>query len=102
MVLSIVVQSRWPMCQLDVNNAFLEGHLDEDVYMRKPAGFVSSQYPHYVCKLCKTIYGLRQSSRAWHNTLKLCLLTIGFQKSESDGSLFMLNLDSFTLCSYLR
>lgn len=91
MVLSIYVQCRWSIRQLDVNNAFLQGQLDEEVYMRQPPGFVSSQHPHYVCKLRKPIYGLRQASRAWHTTLNSYLLTIGFHKSDSDGSLFILN-----------
>lgn len=59
LVLSIAVKSCWPIRQLDINNAFLQGHLDEEVYMRQPPGFVSSKYPHYVCKLRKPIYGLK-------------------------------------------
>lgn len=50
LVLSLAVSNRWPVCQLDVQNAFLYGYLVEVVYMRQPLGFVGSQL-HHVCKL---------------------------------------------------
>ncbi|KAL8156325.1 hypothetical protein AgCh_001427 [Apium graveolens] len=93
LVLSIAVKSCWNIHQLDINNAFLQGHLDEEVYMRQPPRFVSSKYLHYVCKLRKPIYGLKQASRSWDCALKSYLITIGFSKFESDASLFILSRD---------
>lgn len=60
-VLSIAVSNHWPVRQLDFNNAFLNGTLDEDVFMEQPPGYVDSRYPTHVCKLNKAIYGLKQA-----------------------------------------
>ena len=88
-VLSIAVQHRWCMKQLDVNNAFLHGSLQEDVYMIQPLGFVDSTVPTHICKLHKSIYGLKQAPRAWYDKLSSFLLTLGFKQSKSDSSLFI-------------
>ena len=63
-VLSLVVSRGWPLRQLDVNNAFLQGHLSKNVFMQQPQGFVDQDRPSYVCKLQKEIYGLKQAPRA--------------------------------------
>ena len=74
---------------MDVNNAFLQGPLDEDVFMSQPPGFVDPNLPTYVCKLNKAIYGLKQAPRAWYNELRRFLLEVGFINSMSDASLFI-------------
>ncbi|KAM1198584.1 hypothetical protein ACFX2I_009959 [Malus domestica] len=91
LVLSLAVSHRWPIRQLDVQNAFLHGFLNEDVYMRQPAGFVDPQYPNYVCKLQRSIYGLKQAPRAWFHRFSEFLLQLGFQASTCDYSLFVYN-----------
>uniref|UniRef100_A0A1S3X2Y4 Retrovirus-related Pol polyprotein from transposon TNT 1-94 n=2 Tax=Nicotiana TaxID=4085 RepID=A0A1S3X2Y4_TOBAC len=88
LVLSIAVQHNWPIHQLDVNNAFLQGKLDE-VFMSQPRGFINTQFPTHVCKLKKAIYGLKQAPRAWYNALREHLLKMHFVKTESDTSLFV-------------
>ncbi|GKE57873.1 retrovirus-related pol polyprotein from transposon TNT 1-94 [Tanacetum coccineum] len=54
---------------MDVKSAFLNGKLKEEVYVKQPPGFESSEFPNYVCKLNKALYGLKQAPRAW-NLLK--------------------------------
>lgn len=63
-ILNIVVSNGWQMRQLNINNAFLQGCLYKDVYMKQPQGFIDKEKPEYVCKLTKAIYGLKQAPRA--------------------------------------
>lgn len=58
---------------MDINNAFLNCKLKEDVYMVQPEGFVDEAKPHYVCKLRRSLYGLRQAPRVWFDKLKSTL-----------------------------
>ncbi|KAI0494866.1 hypothetical protein KFK09_025012 [Dendrobium nobile] len=73
--------------QLDIENAFLYGTLDDTVYMRQPKGFEDSLHPHHVCLLRKEIYGLRQTPRQWYTTFSNYLTKLGFHHSKSDPSL---------------
>ena len=86
--LSITVSRGWELHQLDINNAFLYGDLDEEVYMRLPPGFTSSSST-CVCKLHKSLYGLRQVSRQCFAKLSFTLTAYGFVRSYADYSLFM-------------
>ncbi|KAJ0853298.1 putative RNA-directed DNA polymerase [Helianthus annuus] len=88
-VLALSVINNWHLHQLDVNNAFLHGHLAETVYMEQPKGFINTQFPSHVCKLSKAIYGLKQAPRAWFHRLSLFLLNNGFLCSRADPSLFI-------------
>jgi hypothetical protein len=64
LVLAIAVSKGWTIQQADVKNAFLNGDLQETIYMSQPLGFISTNHPHYVCKLQKALYGLKQAPRA--------------------------------------
>ena len=87
LVLSVAVSRGWCLRQLDVQNAFLHGVLEEEVYMKQPPGFEKD--PRMVCKLDKAIYGLKQAPRAWYSRLSSKLLDLGFVTSKSDTSLFI-------------
>ncbi|KAJ0912622.1 putative RNA-directed DNA polymerase [Helianthus annuus] len=88
-VLSLATIFNWKLRQLDVNNAFLNGHLTETVYMEQPSGFVNPKFPNHVCKLNRALYGLKQAPRAWFQRLSAFLLTLGFHCSRADPSLFI-------------
>ncbi|PKI55374.1 hypothetical protein CRG98_024225 [Punica granatum] len=96
-VLSIAVSLRWPIRQLDVKNAFLHGHLSEEVYMSQPPGFVDPLRSDHVCRLRRSLYGLKQAPRAWFQRLSNFLLSLGFIGSIADSSLFILRSRTYTI-----
>lgn len=96
-VLAIAVHFNWSIRQLDVSNAFLHGHLTEDVFMEQPRGFVDPTHHHHVCRLHKAIYGLKQAPRAWFTRLSQALLELGFHSSAVDTSLFIYYHSNVTL-----
>nr|KYP62479.1 Retrovirus-related Pol polyprotein from transposon TNT 1-94 [Cajanus cajan] len=87
-ILTLDVTYHWPIKQVDINNAFLNGFLEEDVYMMQPPGFEVSDKT-LVCKLNKAIYGLKQAPRAWYDRLTKTLLGFGFVQSRCDPSLLI-------------
>lgn len=88
LLLGQAAKYNWPVKQLDINNAFLQGNLTDDVYMVQPSGFIDRDRPNHVCKLNKALYGLKQAPRAWYTELKNFLLSLGFKNSVADASLF--------------
>ncbi|CAL1377238.1 unnamed protein product [Linum trigynum] len=88
-IFTLALTHGWSIAQFDVNNAFLQGPLEDEVYMVQPPGFVDPSRPHHVCRLKKAIYGLRQAPRAWYTTLCSFLQDFGFQKTHFDASLFV-------------
>ncbi|KAL0408877.1 UNVERIFIED_CONTAM: Retrovirus-related Pol polyprotein from transposon TNT 1-94 [Sesamum radiatum] len=84
--LTLVAARGWVLHQLDVNNAFLHGYLEEDIYMTPPEGY--SAAPGMVCKLQRSLYGLKQASRQWNAELTVKLTDFGFSQSPHDHCLF--------------
>ena len=89
-VLSIATNLEWDLWQMDVKNAFLQGELEDEVYMLPPPGLEHLVKPGNVLRLKKAIYGLKQSPRAWYRKLSTTLNGRGFRKSELDHTLFTL------------
>ena len=90
-VLSLALSKGWLIRQLDVNNAFLNGDLKEDIYLQQPEGFADVSKSNLVCKLHKSLYGLKQAPRAWFERLQNVLVSSGFTCTKSDQSLFVKN-----------
>lgn len=76
------------LLQLDVRAAFLNGPLQEELYIQQPEGFEKHGEEHLVLKLHKALYGLKQAARAWNDQLCEILANMGFKRSESDEPLF--------------
>jgi hypothetical protein len=85
-VLSLAVSRGWCLRQLDVQNTFLHGILEEEVFMRHPLGYEDRSKPHHVA-----LYGLKQALRAWYSKLSKKLKLLGFKASKVDTSLFTYN-----------
>ena len=73
-VLSLALSRRWPIHQLDVKNAFLHGTLSKTVYYVQPAGFEDFAHPDFVCRLNRSLYGLKKAPRAWYSRFATYLL----------------------------
>ena len=75
--------------QMDVKTAFLNGDLEEDIYMVQPEGFVQEGGKSLVCKLCKSIYGLKQASRQWYLKFNKVVKDFGFVENVLDECIYM-------------
>eukprot|EP00268_Persea_americana_P033657 TRINITY_DN3330_c0_g1_i11.p1 TRINITY_DN3330_c0_g1~~TRINITY_DN3330_c0_g1_i11.p1 ORF type:complete len:627 (-),score=65.47 TRINITY_DN3330_c0_g1_i11:2488-4368(-) len=84
--ISVAAVRHWPLYQLDVKNAFLNGFLQEELYMHPPPGV--TRPPHYVCRLNRALYGLKQAPRAWFERFSTSIISIGFSQSAHDSALF--------------
>jgi hypothetical protein len=93
-LLAFSVSKGFKLYQMEVKNAFLNGVIQEEVFIRQPLGFENPKYPNIVHKLSKTLYGLKQESRAWYGRLKTFLLEHGYVMGSVDKTLFTLNHDT--------
>ena len=88
-LLALSVQFGLQLHQVDVTTAFLDGELEEEVYMQQPKGFSREGEEHLVCKLKKSIYGLKKSPRCWNTALDKQLKEMGFIQSTSDPCIYV-------------
>jgi hypothetical protein len=87
----------WEIHQMDVKSAFLNGLLDEEIYMEQPQGFIDPDHPNKVCLLKKAIYGLKQASRTWNLQFHGVLVNLGFMCTHSDAGVYHCHDDGGTL-----
>ena len=83
-ILALVAHLDLELQQMDVKTAFLNGDLEEEVYMKQPKGFSSREGEHLVCKLKKSIYGLKQASRQWYYKFHEVITSFGFIENPMD------------------
>jgi hypothetical protein len=89
-LLSLAANFDWPLQQFDVKNAFLHGELTEEVYMELPSGCnIPKACERKVCRLNKSLYGLKQSPRAWFGRFTKSMKAFGYSQSNADHTLFL-------------
>ncbi len=88
-ILALAALEDMEIHEMDVKTAFLNGELEEEIYMEQPQGFVHKRGEHLVCTLRKSLYGFKQSPRAWNQNLDAFLKNIEFMKSEADPSVYV-------------
>lgn len=88
MLLAIAHNKKMKLHQLDITGAYLNGEIQETIYMEQPKGFVNPSKPGHVCQLKKALYGLKQAGLEWNKKLTSFILSIGFKKTTSDCCVF--------------
>lgn len=88
-ILSLATNLDWPLHQLDVKNAFLNRDLEEEVFISIPPGFETDATKNKVCRLRKSLYGLKQSLRAWFEWFTKVLKNHNYLQGQADHTLFI-------------
>ena len=88
LLLSVVPHHGWLVHHMGMKSAFLNGVLDEEVYVAQPPGFEQIGAEHKVYRLRKALYGLRQAPRAWNAKLDSTLMSIGFRSSPEEHAVY--------------
>ena len=96
-LIAFAVQNDMLIHQMDVVTAFLNGDLDEDIYMQQPDGYVQSGSEHLVCKLKKSLYGLKQAPRCWNLAFKKHMESIGFRQTTADPCVYVRHGDAIAI-----
>ncbi|KZV18416.1 hypothetical protein F511_19192 [Dorcoceras hygrometricum] len=87
-IMALVAHFDLELHQMDVKTAVLNGDIDETIYMRQPEGFVSGDPDNMVCKLKKSIYGLKQASRQWYFKFHQVIISFGFEMNMVDDCVY--------------
>jgi hypothetical protein len=87
-ILAIAAAKDLEMIQLDIKTAFLNGDLQEEIYMKQPEGFVIPGKENQVCRLLKSLYGLKQASRAWNQKFHAFIMKFGLTQSKADPCVY--------------
>ena len=88
-IMALVAHYDLELHQMDVKTAFLNGNLDEDIYMDQPEGFAKEGIEHLACKLKKSIYGLKQASRQWYIRFNDTITSFGFKENTVDQCIYL-------------
>nr|GEX61724.1 copia-type polyprotein [Tanacetum cinerariifolium] len=96
-ILATAAQKHWEVFQLDVKSAFLQGNLEETVFVQQPVGFEVKGAEEKVYKLNKALYGLKQAPRAWYSRIESYFIKEGFKRCSSEHTLFTKENEGGTL-----
>lgn len=88
-LIALAAQKKWSVYQLDVKSAFLNGYLEEEIYVEQPQGFVKKGKEDKVLRLRKALYGLKQAPRAWYSRIDNYFTSQGFRRSLSEPTLYI-------------
>ncbi|CAM8884098.1 unnamed protein product [Rhodiola kirilowii] len=88
-IMALVAHYDLELHQMDVKTAFLNGNLEEEVYMSQPEGFIAQGKEHMVCKLNRSIYGLKQASRQWYLKFNDTIISFGFKENIVDQCIYL-------------
>jgi len=89
LLLGVACILKFKLFQMDVKSVFLNGYLNEKVYVEQPKGFIDPSFPSHVYRLKKALYGLKQAPRAWYERLTQFLVNQGYRKGGTDKTLFV-------------
>jgi hypothetical protein len=87
LLFALAAQNGWVIHQMDVKSAFLNGYLEEEIFVEQPEGFIVQGHEEKVYKLNKALYGLKQAPRSWYSRIDAHLVNLGFEKSPSEFTL---------------
>src|SRR5258708_33441229 len=89
LLLALAVLENWEIHQMDVKSAFLNGILNEEIYMEQPQGFITAKQENKVCQLKRALYGLKQASHTWNQQFHGVLTALGFEQTYSDAGIYV-------------
>jgi hypothetical protein len=92
-ILALSVQMGWRIHHMDVKTMFLNGIIEEEVYVEQPKGFETFDRESHVCRLKRALYGLKQAPRAWYTRIDSYFIGLGFTKIEADANLYQIVVD---------
>ena len=103
MLIAIAAIHNLEIHQMDVKTAFLNGDLDEEIYMEQPEGFIVPGQEKKVCRLVKSLYGLKQAPIQWHEKFDSVMMTNGFKINECDKCVYVKNTEHgfVIICLYV-
>ena len=96
-LLSISAHYDYEIWQMDVKTTFLNGNLEEEIYMMQPESFIAKNQEHMVCKLKRSIYGLKQASRSWNIKFDQAIKSFGFEQNLDEPCVYKRHRDKVVM-----
>ena len=95
--LSIAARYDYEIWQMDVKTVFLNGNLEEEIYMMQLEGFIAENQEHIVCKLKRSIYGLKEASRSWNIRFDQAIKSFGFEQNLDEPCVYKRHRDKVVM-----